>query len=322
MLNFEGTLKVANANSIGNRLHRIFIKNKVYADNFLDNLISDRYTWHYGGMSDPFQPINEKLKVTNDIIDICNKYGVTILFSTKSDTVHGANVRPDLHSFQLSVSNVYDRKDIEPNVPSIDKRYRFYSELKKEGFKVGIRIQPFIPGVSDIEIVKMFDDADHFTIEGLKVIPQDGEQKDFCFGYLNENPRLYTNLGLLNMIPEKRMELYEPLVEYLKEHDMSYSVSDNDLRRMGNNNCCCGDKLVRKATRFNTTSMIMNYNRWRADDVLHECGKLRNCVAKNLFASNRQEGCVTVEDFIKIRFSRPSSPISPKFQYIPELSLF
>lgn len=82
------------------------------------------------------------------MIDICNKYNISILFSTKSDTTYGANLNPDLHTFQLSVTNVDSNKLLEPAVPDIEKRYEFYRQLKDNGFKVGVRIQPFVPNVT------------------------------------------------------------------------------------------------------------------------------------------------------------------------------
>lgn len=324
IMEFEKNLLIANTDSIERRLQRIF-KDKDYdPHNFLDALIANGVTWHCGGMSDPFQPINEKLKVTNRIIDITNDYGISILFSTKSDTLHGADVRPDLHTFQLSVSNVHNRRDIEPEVPDIESRYRMFCELKERGFKVGIRIQPFIPGVSDLGIVEKFRDADHFTIEGLKIIPQEGEQKDFCFGELGMKPSHFTQMGLLNMLPEWRYELYQPFVAYFNEHGMSFSISDNDMRWLGNNVCCCGDKLAKHATGFDVTAMIMKRNNrpWSLDNVLKEVGCYRQCKAYDLFTSNRTEGCKTVEDFYRMRFGRSSSPFSPKFQYYHAPTLF
>ena len=101
--------------------------------------------------------------------------------------MYDCNIRPDLHTFQLSVSNTDNRKDIEPNVPDIEKRYLFYQDLKKNGFKVGIRIQPFIPNTSSMDIIEMFHDADQITIEGIKLVPQNKEHKEeilrLCKGY-------------------------------------------------------------------------------------------------------------------------------------------
>lgn len=322
IMEFEKNLKVANTDNIERRLERIFCNEDYDSRNFLDRLIANRITWHFGGMSDPFQPCNAELKVTNKIIDIGNKYNITMLISTKSDTVNGANIRPDLHSFQFSVSNVHDRKDIEPNVPPIEKRVQLYRELKRDGFKVGIRIQPFIPDVSGLDIVEMFHDADHFTVEGLKVIPQEGEQKDYCFGELGMNQRLFTQMGLLNMIPEYRLQLYKPLLDYFKSHGSSYSISDNDLRRFGNNRCCCGDSLIHKSPGFDVTALIHDCGHWTLKKVLEKSEDYGDCIAKELFTSNRTEGCTTVHQFYRMRFGRSNSPMSPKYQYYPQLSLF
>lgn len=58
---------------------------------------------------------------------------------------------------------------------ALKSRYRFYRELKDKGCKVGIRIQPFIPNKSTLDIIEMFKDADNITIEGLKMVPQNEE---------------------------------------------------------------------------------------------------------------------------------------------------
>ena len=169
---FEKEFQVANLHSVARRLDKIFNKGTAQPTNFLDTRIKQRITWHCGGMSDPFQPIEKKYGITAGLVDICNQYGVSILFSTKTDNLYNANIRPDLHTFQLSVSNVDNRVELEPNVPDIEKRLQLFKALKAEGFRVGIRIQPFIPNISTLEIVKMFHDADNFTLEGIKLVPQ------------------------------------------------------------------------------------------------------------------------------------------------------
>lgn len=140
VMEFEKTLQIGNVSWLERKLDKIYNKKQVNKSSFLDVLLEERITWHCGGMSDPFQPAEKKLGITRQMIDIANKYNVSILFSTKSDSVYGADIRPDLHTFQLSVTNVDDRSDIEPTVPSIEKRYKFYKELKEKGFKVGIRV--------------------------------------------------------------------------------------------------------------------------------------------------------------------------------------
>lgn len=314
----KDALQVGDIGFVKRRLQRIFDEKKVRDGDFLDTLIANGYDWHLGGMSDPLQPAEMTHGVTKELIDVTNKYGIHILTSTKADTLYDCNFRPDLHSFQLSVTNVDNRTDIEPRVASIDKRFEFYKNLKKEGFKVGIRVQPFIPGVTSIDIIDMFKDADNFTIEGMKLVPQNEEQKQYMLDVTGLKKEDFTQKGLLSLKPEKRLELYKPFIEKLDQFGIQYSIADNDLRYLGNNKCCCGDNLVHKATSFNTTAMIYkygaDYSKKQVAVELDYCG-VGCCKCNHLFTSNRQEGCRLVKEFYDKRFERKSSPFSPKYQY-------
>lgn len=320
IMEFDKHLQVGNIKSVENRLKRIFVKGQWKQDNFLDTLIANKYTWHCGGMSDPFQPCEGKYRITRELLKATKDYDISILFSTKANTVYDCwdYLNPEYHTFQLSVTNINDRKDLEPNVPSIESRVAFFDELKERGFRVGIRIQPFIPNVSTLDIVKLFPDADHFTLEGLKLVPQNKEHKEYLLKLLNLSSSDFTQMGLLNLKPEIRMEMYKPFIEYFEEHGISYSLADNDLHHLGNNYCCCGDKLVSKATGFNNTNLChvhgTNYTLTHVGAHLYLEG-VADCKCNQLFTSNRQEGCVTVEDFFDKRFDRKSSPFSPKFLY-------
>lgn len=318
IMKFEKKIQVGNVKALETKLNRIFDKKNYDKNNLLDNLIAQKITWHWGGMSDPFQPCENKLGITKQLVDVTNKYGIHVLFSTKSNTTYDVDIRPDLHSFQLSISNINNLKNIEPNVPDIESRYKFYRELKDKGFKVGIRIQPFIPNVSTLDIVKKFNDADQFVLEGIKIVPQNKKAKDFIINELKLNREDFTQMGLLNLKPEIRLEMYKPFIEYFEENNIPYSIADNDLHYIGNNKCCCGDKLIDKSTNFNTTAMLkkygIEYNKNQLDCELKECG-ICDCKAKHLFTSNRTEGCETVQEFYNKRFDRKTSPFSPKFLY-------
>lgn len=318
IMEFEKTLKVANLKKLEKTLDRIYNKNNVKENNFLDILIKNGITWHCGGMSDPFQPLEKTLGITRKMIDICNKYNIHILFSTKSDSVYGADIHPELHTFQLSITNIDDRRDIEPNVPNIESRYRFYRELKDKGFKVGIRIQPFIPNVSTLKIVEMFKDADNFTLEGIKIVPQNKECSEYITKYLGIDKSHFTQMGLLNLKPEIRLKLYTPFIEYFRKNNIPFSIADNDLHDVGTNKCCCGDKLINKSSNFNNTYLIKKYGiNYTIEDVKKELkeSNVSCCKCNNLFTSNRQEGCTEVVEFFDKRFDRGSSPFSPKFLY-------
>lgn len=317
IMEFEKQLQVANLQWLEKKLDKVYNKGLYNSEMFLDILLNDKITWHCGGMSDPFQPIENKLNITSDMINITNKHDVSILFSTKSDTVYNANIRPDLHTFQLSVTNIDNRKDIEPNVPNIEKRIKFYKDLKSDGFKVGIRVQPFMPNITTIDIIETFKDADYFTIEGIKIVPQNKEHKEEILRFLNIDRDNFTQMGLLNLKPEFRIKMYEDFINKLREYNIPFSIADNDLHYISSGKCCCGDPLIKKSTTFNNTYLLnqkgLNYT---LNDVKEGLGDCANCKCSQLFTSNRTEGCKTVEEFFNKRFDRASSPFSPKFQYI------
>lgn len=318
IMEFQKVLQVGDMKQVERKLDKIFNKKEIDYTNFLDNLISQRITWHCGGMSDPFQPAEKKFGITKNLIEISKKYGIHILFSTKSNTIYGADIDNKLHTFQLSVTNVNNMKNIEPNVPSIESRFEFYKELKNKGFKVGIRIQPFIPDISTLEIIEMFKDADNFTLEGIKIVPQNKEHKEYILNELNLKKEDFTQMGLLNLKPEIRLKMYKPFIEFFEKNNIPYSIADNDLHYLSTNKCCCGDRLVSKSTDFNNTSMIQKYGidyaKEQIDHELFKCN-VRDCKCNHLFTSNRQEGCISVQDFYDKRFYRESSPFSPSFQY-------
>lgn len=318
---FEKNIQIADVKSVQRKLQRIFEQRKVDSSNFLDTLISSGIDWHMGGMSDPLQPIEKEIGATKSLLDVTNQYGIHMVVSTKSDRLYDCGFNPKLHSFQLSVSNVYNRKDIEPNVPDIASRLEFFNELKAAGFKVGIRIQPFIPGITSPEIIDMFKDADNFTIEGVKLVPQNKKHKEECLELFKLEATDFKQMGLLNLLPEIRLEAYTPFIEKLNKLNIPYSIADNDLHYLGKNKCCCGDALIRRSTDFNNTAMIktfgLDYTKADIDRTLATCG-VCNCKCNQYFTSNRQEGCITVKDFYDKRFDRKSSPFSPKFQYRDE----
>lgn len=179
-------------------------------------------------------------------------------------------------------------------------------------------MQPFIPNVTNLEIVKMFQGADHFTLEGLKIVPQNVEQKQFVYNELAIKPEYFTQKGLLTLKPKYRLSLYQPFIEYFENNNISYSISDNDLRAYTNSICCCGDILVANSTTFNTTAMIKKYGLdYDISDINNELEAYHcsDCVVSGLFTSNRTNGCKTVADFFNKRIKDKSSPFSPKFQY-------
>lgn len=284
----------------------------------LSALLRRGVTWHCGGMSDPFQPCEDEHGITRGLIQFTREQGISVLFSTKTDSLRGCGdvIDPRVHSFQMSVTNVDDRDDLEPFVPPIARRKELYDELKSRGFKVGIRIQPFIPGVSGPEIVDAFSDADHFTIEGLKLVPQNREHVSSVLADTGLDKRDFKQMGLLNLLPGVRLAAYRDTVERIRYYARPFSIADNDMHHIGTSRCCCGDSLVHLSSGFDNTAMCQDFGKdgYSLDDVRQRAGdEVWRAKASHLFTSNRTEGCTSVGEFYEKRFDRSRSPFSPKF---------
>ena len=302
-----------------NKFTKVYDNGDVDNSNFLEVLLDDKITLHGGGQSDCFQSLEKDYHHTRSFVELCNEYDQKILFSTKSDTYYNVPVTPELHSVQLSITNTTDNP-IEANVPSFSDRYAFYRKLVDEGFLVGVRIQPFIPNVSDVEeIIRLFGDySSHFTLESIKFVPGNPKNTELM-RLLGLNKNDLTQLCLLNLKPSIRLRLYEPIIELFEDNGLSYSIADNDLHYMGNNHCCCGDDLISKGIMFANTRLIKEYGcNYNLDDVFCEAKDYLDCKCSGLFNSDRRNGCVTVRDFYMDRFDRKSAIFSPSFQFVED----
>lgn len=311
----DDDLQIANISQYQKRLQKVLVDNNYDETNLIDIMLRDDLTIHWGALSDPFQPCEEQYHITKQLVDISNEYNRSILFSTKTHTVYDTNINPDLHAFQLSITNLLQNNWIEPGLRPIEERIRFFNELKDKGFKVGIRIQPFIPGISSSEIIDVFKDADYFTIEGLKLVPQNVELNKQLLEMFNIPRENFTQRGLLNLKPEIRVELYKDVIDRLNYYNIPFSISDNDMRAITSGKCCCGDPLVKKSTNFDITNMIYTKGEYDKFDVLEALNQYANGKVKGLFTSNRQKDVNTVYDLIDKNFDKKTNPISPKFQY-------
>ena len=307
--------KEPNIQWLKNKLKKVYDDKNINKENFLEMLLNDRITLHGGTMNDCFQPIEKTAQNTKRIVEILNSYGQHILFSTKSDNTYDVPLTPDLHSFQLSVSNT--KGLMEQRVPHINNRIKFYNQLKDKGYKVGIRIQPYLPNITDVEeITRLFKEAEHYTIESLKLNPHTIEKNKEILEKVGLSRDDYKQQGLLTLKPQIRLKFYEPIVSFLEEQGYSWSIADNDLHYMSNNLCCCGDKLINKQTLFHNTRMLKLYgHKYTLTHISDKIKHYKDCKCSTLFTSDRREGCKTVQEFYNKRFDRKTSPFSPKYQY-------
>lgn len=126
-----------------------------------------------GGMTDCFQFIEQKERITYNTILWLNRYKIQYLIVTKSDLVSSDEYMKiydkSLVHFQISISATEQRKCSNyEKAPSIKRRIAAIEKLYNEGFDVSVRLSPFIFQFTDCNIINSIG-CNKILIEFLKV---------------------------------------------------------------------------------------------------------------------------------------------------------
>ena len=126
-----------------------------------------------GGMTDCFQPIEEKHHVTYETLKLLKKYNVHYLIVTKSDLVASDEymkvLDKELAHIQITVTTTDDDLSMtyEKAVPP-SRRIAAIEKLQAAGFDVALRLSPFIPEFVDMGILNHVK-CDKIQVEFLRV---------------------------------------------------------------------------------------------------------------------------------------------------------
>jgi len=101
-----------------------------------------------GGMTDCFQPLEGKMRVTKATIELLNRYGIGYLIVTKSDLIceYMSILDKDLAHIQVSTTWIPCEKAV-----STERRIKAIEALSDAGFDVAVRLSPYVPQFVDFE---------------------------------------------------------------------------------------------------------------------------------------------------------------------------
>jgi len=143
-------------------------------------LVKGKYVdgWVYmSSVSDPYQPIEKKLKLTREVLKNLDKR-IKLFVLTKSDLVlrdidifkkfENIEVGLTINSFDSSLKKIF-----EPFSPTNEKRIRALKILKENKIKTYTFVSPIIPGLIDLkEIIKKTKDfTDFYWFEMINITP-------------------------------------------------------------------------------------------------------------------------------------------------------
>lgn len=112
------------------------------------------------GVTDPYQPIERRLKITRGCLEVLAEFRNPVAVITKRDTVTrdidllGELARHDAAAVSLSVTSL-DRelqRVMEPRASTPERRLAAVRKLSEAGIPTGVMVAPVIPGLNDYEI--------------------------------------------------------------------------------------------------------------------------------------------------------------------------
>ena len=198
-----------------------------------------------GSMSDTYNPMEMKYKMTRGALVLLNKYGYGVSIDTKSDLIlRDIDILKKIQKknnviVKFTITTPHDllSKKIEPNVCVSSRRLEVVRLLSKEGIFVGIMMNPVLPFITDKEediklLVKLaYLNGAKFIHTYMGMTLRDN-QRDYYYKMLDQ---YFPNLKLKyikkygNMyqcfVPNYK-ELYQVFIEECEKYGILYRMED------------------------------------------------------------------------------------------------
>ncbi len=116
-----------------------------------------------GANTDPYQPIERRLGITRQILEVLSDCGHPVAITTKSALVlRDRDLLADmaarqLCAVQISITTLDDElaRILEPRAASPRRRLRAIADLAAAGIPVGVLVSPLIPGLTDTDMERI-----------------------------------------------------------------------------------------------------------------------------------------------------------------------
>ena len=231
---------------------------------------------HWGGMSDPFQPIEIKYRKSFEALKVFAETQYPFVVSTKNKLIATTQYLDIIKQCNCvvqfsAVCSEYDR--IEKGASTFEERLEAAKKISTHR-RVIIRVQPYMPGVCKdvLKNIDRFHDAGVYGVvfEGMK--------------YFQKKPGT-VKLGNDYVYPSEILkEHFEMFKEKLHAKGMKFYSGENRLRSMGDDLCCCGiDGLGWKVNTANLSHYLFDRENYRFTD------SMRTSMGNSCFASSNQD---------------------------------
>ena len=114
----------------------------------------------FSGNTDCYQPLEATYRLTRGCLEICRDYRNPVGIITKSALVaQDQDILQQLHQeawirvyFSIPFANNETARKVEPQAPSISRRFEAMEQLSKVGIPTAVSLAPIIPGLNEQDI--------------------------------------------------------------------------------------------------------------------------------------------------------------------------
>ncbi len=190
---------------------------------------------HWGGMSDPFQPVEKQYRNSLKCLDVLATTGYPVVISTKGKIIAEPEYLTRLEKSKAVVqisaaSRLYEK--LEPGAPTFRERLTMIERVAPRVKRVIVRVQPyFTEAKADIlNNLQAFKSAGAYgiTVEGMK--------------FLRKPKNVETvRCGADQVYPiEVLKKDFTEIKNQAHAVGLRFFAAENRLRAMGDDLCCCG----------------------------------------------------------------------------------
>jgi len=297
-------------------------------------LIKLKMPIHFGGMSDPFST-NKSTAISIKILEILSELQYPIVLSTKQTNVfENSNVQDILNKnknliIQISISSL-DKKflrKIEPNAPTPQHRLNAIKGLSSLGIPIIARIQPFFPWrTSEVqkELIPALGEngVNHSIVEFIKLPVEESlfPAADFSNEIGFDIKKYFLTNNAVNMsrewifLTQHKWELLQPIIQAIRDNQMTYGAGDYGVNHLGDTDCCCGlDKFKGFDGYFKSFTSIIkkkNSDELFFSDVM-KIDYPKKSLKMYLNSNCRIDGFNTIINLLRVKWNSPGSVNAP-----------
>ncbi len=209
--------------------------------------------------NDPYQPLDEKLKLTREALKIFSNKNFKIMILTKSNMVlRDVDILKKskvVVSITITTLDENKAKRLEPGAPSPQKRIEALKILSKIGIPTVLRVDPVIPYINDFEIEDVVKKAFEAGVKHIvsstykaKLDSWKRMEKEFP-NEMKKLRNLYFKFGewingYYYLPKEYRLKIMKMVSEKAKKFEISFAVCREGFLELNFAESCDGSHLL------------------------------------------------------------------------------